>query len=110
MIGKTKQNIPLFDYERGQKITVNEVNAIVLNAYLKFNNLIPDNVAILTSGQFRGETYNNDLIYPNYCGIMSVDQTMYTCDPTNEQYGLTDNLCLKLIREADEVLKYMREV
>ncbi len=110
MFNKTKQNVPLFDYERGQRITVDEVNSIVRNAYLKFNNLIPDNVSVLTTGQFRGEDYNKNLLYPNYCGIMSFDKTMYSCDPTNIQYGLVDNLCLKLIREADDVLKYMGEV
>jgi len=107
---KTKQNVLLFNYDRGQKITVNEVNTIALNAYRKFNNLIPSNVKNLTSGQFRGEAWGSSLVYPNYSGIMSFNDTLTTCDATDEDWGLIDTLCRKLVREADEILKYLKEV
>jgi len=107
---KFKQNIPLFNYERGDKITVAQVNLLIKNAYLKFNNLIPDNVKELTTAQFRGEIIDINLIYPNYCGTMSSDLTKATCDNTDINYGMTDNMCMKLVREADEILKYLREV
>jgi hypothetical protein len=107
---KTQQNVLLFDYERGQKITVAQVNTIALRAYEKFNNLIPSNVDNLTSGQFRGEDWGQSMVYPNFCGIMSFNRTLPTCDPSDQDYGLIDTVCRKLIREADDILKYLKEV
>lgn len=107
---KTKQNVLLFNFERGDKLSVAAFNTLALKVYQKFNNLIPADVAILTTAQFRGEIWAKNLLYPNYCGIMSSDLTMPTCDVTNSNYGLTDTMCRKLIREADEILKYLEEV
>lgn len=107
---KMKQNVLLFDFERGDKITVSAVNAKVLLAYQKFNNLIPDNVQGLTTGQFRGETSWKSLLYPNYSGTMTYNNVLSTCDPADEDFGLTDTMCMKLVREADEILKYLQEV
>lgn len=113
---KTKQNVLLFNYKSGDLMPLGQyntaagINRTLFLAYDKFNNLIPADVLVLTTGQFRGEEWGKNLLYPNYCGVMTADTTLPTCDPTNSHYGLTDTMCMKLVREADEILKYLQEV
>lgn len=91
-MGGFPQNVIKFNYEKGEIVSISSLNSTILQAYTAINNLISDNVHTLTTGQFRGEDYWETLIYPNYCGIMTFDHTMYSCDPADSDYGLTDKM------------------
>jgi len=71
-----RQNINLFNFERGDEVTADAVNEIILDAYQKINSLTYENVGTISTGQIIGKNLFSLMLFPNFCGKMDSRSTV----------------------------------
>jgi len=73
-----KQQLNLFNYQRGDQIKAADVNDVIFDAYNKINFLVHENMNTISTGQFVGDSLYPLMTFPNYCGKMESRSTVAT--------------------------------
>jgi len=79
--------------EKGQQVTIADINTTAIEVYNKFNFLTPDELHEVSSGLFSIDTGENP---PNFCGLIS---------PTFCENTLID---IAIAKEKDEIKEILR--